>query len=65
MMLLCFASDGFCSVPAKWLTYRDKLATASPFPWCQGCYELAHHRLDGSLLYSDFQVFPVQPRIRE
>ena len=49
---------GVCRVySARYVTYGDKMADASPFFWCDHCYKPMHYSKEGELLYSDYQVY--------
>jgi hypothetical protein len=52
---------GVCAeLPAAYVAYGDKLASASPFFYCEQCYTPLHYNAQGALLYADFQVFPYE-----
>ncbi|KAJ4456011.1 putative snRNA transcription factor [Paratrimastix pyriformis] len=49
---------GVCDIfPARYVTYRDRLAPEEPFFYCERCYGPLHYDSQGKLLYNDFEVF--------
>jgi len=45
---------------SKWLTYNDKYSLEDPSFYCDQCFKQLHYSKDGSLIYSDFEVYSYQ-----
>lgn len=44
--------------PARWVTRGDRMGPENPCFYCDQCYKPLHYKVDGTLQYTDFQVFP-------
>lgn len=73
---ICELSTVYCRVRrcricngshARWVTIGDRLAPESPCLMCGACFDALHRRIDGSLHYTDFEIFPYvgDPRLGE
>lgn len=50
---------GACgAAPCALVTYEDRVATSSPFFWCDACFRELHYNARGRARFTDFKVFP-------